>query len=38
MKFKLIRQSDGTYALQTANGRTYLTALGGGGQVEKYDR
>ncbi|SLM49187.1 conserved exported protein of unknown function [Nitrospira japonica] len=38
MKFKLFRQSDGTYALQTANGRTYLTALGGGGQVEKYDR
>lgn len=38
MKFKLIRQSDGTYALQTANGRTYLTALGGGGQVEQYDR
>lgn len=38
MKFKLIRQNDGTYALQTANGRTYLTALGGGGQVEKYDR
>lgn len=38
MKYKLIRQSDGTYALQTANGRTYVTALGGGGQVEKYDR
>ena len=38
MKYKLIRQSDGTYALQTANGRNYLTALGGGGQVEKYDR
>ena len=38
MKYKLLRQSDGTYALQTANGRTYLTALGGGGQVEKYDR
>ncbi|MGZ8383837.1 MAG: fascin domain-containing protein [Nitrospira sp.] len=37
MKFKLIRQGDGTYALQTVNGR-YLTALGGGGQVEKYDR
>jgi len=38
MKYKLIRQSDGTYAFQTANGRTYLTALGGGGQVEKHDR
>lgn len=38
MKYKLIRQGDGTYALQTANGRTYLTALGGGGQVEKHDR
>ena len=37
MKFKLIRQDDGTFALQTTNGR-YLTALGGGGQVEKYDR
>ena len=37
MKFKLIRQGDGTYALQTVNGR-YLTALGGGGQVETYNR
>jgi hypothetical protein len=37
MKYKLIRQSDATYALQTANGRNYVTALGGGGQVEKYD-
>ena len=37
MKYKLIRQSDGTYALQTATGRNYVTALGGGGQVEKYD-
>ena len=37
MKFKLVRQGDGTFALQTTNGR-YLTALGGGGQVEKYDR
>lgn len=35
-KFKLFRQSDGTYALQTANGRNYVTALGGGGQVQKY--
>jgi hypothetical protein len=38
MKYKLIRQSDGTYALLTANGRNYVTALGGGGQVEKYDK
>jgi len=37
MKFKFIRQNDGTFALQTTSG-TYLTALGGGGQVEKYDR
>jgi hypothetical protein len=35
-KFTLIRQSDGTYALRTANGRNYVTALGGGGQVQKY--
>ncbi|HEY3196679.1 MAG TPA: hypothetical protein VGJ57_01600 [Nitrospirales bacterium] len=38
MKYKLIRQSDATYALQTANGRNYVTALGGGGQVATYDR
>ncbi len=37
MKLKLIRQGDGTFALQSTTGR-YLTALGGGGQVEKYDR
>ncbi|HND02829.1 MAG TPA: hypothetical protein PK782_12205 [Nitrospira sp.] len=37
MKLKVIRQGDGTYALQTTSGR-YVTALGGGGQVEKYDR
>ena len=36
MKLKLINQADGTFSLQTAGG-TYLTALGGGGQVEKYD-
>lgn len=35
-RFKLIRQSDGTYAFQTGNGVNYLTALGGGGQVQKY--
>jgi hypothetical protein len=35
-RFKFIRQSDGSYALQTSNGVNYLTALGGGGQVQKY--
>jgi hypothetical protein len=34
-RFKLIRQSDGSYALQTSNGVNYVTALGGGGQVQK---
>jgi hypothetical protein len=33
-KFKFIRQSDGSYALQTSNGVNYVTALGGGGKVE----
>jgi hypothetical protein len=36
-KFKFINQGDGTYALQTANGRNYVTAVGGGGQVQKYN-
>jgi hypothetical protein len=35
-RFKLFRQSDGTYAFQTGNSVNYLTALGGGGQVQKY--
>ena len=35
-RFRFIRQSDGSYALQTANGVNYLTALGGGGLVQKY--
>lgn len=35
-RFRFIRQADGSYALQTANGVNYLTALGGGGQVQKY--
>jgi hypothetical protein len=35
-RFKLTRQPDGSYALQTANGVNYVTALGGGGQVQKY--
>lgn len=35
-RFKLIRQSDGTYALQTSNGVNFVTALGGGGLVQEY--
>jgi hypothetical protein len=35
-RFKLIRQGDGSYALQTSNGVNFVTALGGGGQVQKY--
>jgi hypothetical protein len=35
-RFKFVRQSDGSYALQTSNGVNYVTALGGGGQVQKY--
>lgn len=35
-RFKLLRQHDGSYALQTVNGTNYVTALGGGGQVQKY--
>jgi hypothetical protein len=34
-KFELIRLGDGSYALQTSNGKNYVTALGGGGEVEK---
>lgn len=30
-KFKLIRQGDGSYALQTSNRVNYVTAVGGGG-------
>jgi hypothetical protein len=30
-KFRLIRQGDGSYALQTSNGINYVTAVGGGG-------
>lgn len=30
-KFKLLRQSDGSYALQTSNRVNYVTAVGGGG-------
>jgi hypothetical protein len=35
-RFTLLRQSDGSYALQTPNGVNYVTALGGGGQVQKF--
>ena len=35
-RFKLIRQPDGTYALQTSNGVNFVTALGGGGEVQEY--
>ena len=35
-RFKLIRQPDGTYALQTSNGSNFVTALGGGGEVQEY--
>lgn len=33
VKFRLLRQGDGSYALQTENGQNYVTAVGGGGQV-----
>jgi hypothetical protein len=36
-RFKLIRQTDGSYALQTSNGANFVTALGGGGQVQVYE-
>jgi len=35
-RFKLMRQTDGAYALQTSNGVNFVTALGGGGQVQVY--
>jgi hypothetical protein len=35
-RFTLSRQPDGSYALRTSNGANYLTALGGGGQVQEY--
>mgnify|MGYP003385154690 FL=1 len=37
-RFKFIRQADGTYALQTSNGVNFVTALGGGGQVQQYQK
>jgi hypothetical protein len=36
-RFKLIRQPDGSYGLQTSNGANFVTALGGGGQVQVYE-
>lgn len=33
-RFRLMGQSDGTYALQTANGANYVTAVNGGGLVQ----
>lgn len=35
-RFKLLQQNDGSYAIQTSNGVTFVTALGGGGLVQKY--
>src|SRR5215469_5004596 len=35
-RFRLIRQGDGSYALQTSNGVNFVTALGGGGKVQEY--
>jgi hypothetical protein len=34
VKFKFIRQDDGTYALQTSNGKNYVTAIRGGGLAQ----
>ncbi len=36
-RFRLLRQPDGSYALRTANGVNYLTALQGGGLVERHE-
>src|SRR5262245_33111787 len=33
-RFRLMRQPDGSYALQTANGSNYVTAVNGGGLVQ----
>lgn len=35
-RFKLFRQNDGSYAVQTSNGVNFVTALGGGGLVQTY--
>lgn len=34
-RFRFIKQPDGSYALQPANGATFVSALGGGGLVQK---
>lgn len=36
-KFKFLRQADGSYAFQTSTGGNYVTALQGGGLVQKYE-
>jgi hypothetical protein len=36
-RFKFVRQPDGSYGLQTSNGTNFVTALGGGGQVQVYE-
>jgi hypothetical protein len=33
-RFRLMRQADGSYAIQTANGSNYVTAVNGGGLVQ----
>src|SRR2546426_10674484 len=33
-RFRLMRQGDGSYAIQTANGNNYVTAVNGGGLVQ----
>jgi len=35
-RFTFVQQIDGSYALQTSDGAHFVTALGGGGQVQKY--
>jgi hypothetical protein len=37
-RFKLMLQPDGSYALQTSSGVNFVTALGGGGQVQVYEQ
>jgi hypothetical protein len=32
-RYKFVRQSDGSYALQTSNGVNFVTALGGGDHI-----
>ncbi len=37
-RFRLILQPDGSYGLQTSNGVNFVTALGGGGQVQVFEQ